>query len=163
MQRVLTLLAVLGVVVVLGGLQPVAAFADDSAGAPASGLVATSRAGLTSLLPSESRPADWGTGCGCGTSGSSWPSTSYSGGFWPGMSWGNPFWPWWAGMPLWQISALTGGTWPFGGFGFGYGGMMMPPPPMSPMSGVPGPMGGMSGSMGNMSGSMGNMDGSSGP
>ena len=158
MRRVLTLLAVLGVVVVLGGLQPVAAFADDSAGAPSSGLVATPGAGLTSLLPPESRPADWGTGCGCAS-----PTTSWTGGYWPGMSWGNPFWPWWAGMPIWQISALTGGTWPFGGWGGGWGGMMMPPPPMSSMGGMSGSMGGMYGSMSGMSGSMGSTDGSSGP
>jgi hypothetical protein len=28
-------------------------------------------------------------------------------------TWSNPFWPWWAGMPIAQISALTGFTWPY--------------------------------------------------
>jgi hypothetical protein len=28
-------------------------------------------------------------------------------------TWSNPFWPWWAGMPIAQISALTGYTWPY--------------------------------------------------
>jgi hypothetical protein len=156
MRRVLTLLAVIGVVGVLTGSQPVAAFADDGAAAPSSGLVMTSGAGLASLLPSESRPADWGTGCGCAApAASGWGPSA-------GASWGNPFWPWWAGMPIWQISALTGGTWPwYGGWGGGlpgWGGSMwgggMLPPPVSP-----GWMGGMAGAMGSMPGPM---DGSSG-
>ncbi len=90
MRRLLPALVLLGVLaILLAGFHPIPAYADDTlVGIPAS-LATAPVAGADSLLPISSAPAHW----------------------WGGWGWGG--WPWWAGMPLWQISALTGFTWPW--------------------------------------------------
>ena len=46
-----------------------------------------------------------------GWGGSTWGTSGWGGSPWgTGFGWGGP---WWAGMPLWSISAASGGTWPF--------------------------------------------------
>ena len=87
MRRALDVLVVLGVLAVLfTTAAPSPAYADDSATLPRVATVAVDSP--DSLLPPSGAPAQW------------W-----------GGGWGG--WPWWAGMPLWSISAVSGGTWPW--------------------------------------------------
>src|SRR5579884_2960683 len=118
MRRALDVLLVLAMLAVfISTANPSPAYADDTASL--SSVATFSVDGPSSLLAPSSEPAQW----------------------WGGWGWGG--WPWWAGMPLWQISAMTGYTWPWwsgfgwGGFGpwAGWGGM----PSWGGMSGWGGP------------------------
>src|SRR5688572_8506214 len=84
MRRALNVLLVLGLLAVFStSASPTPVHADDSATVARVAIVSVDSS-ESILLPS-SKPNWWG--------------------------WGG--WPWWAGMPLWQVSALSGGTWPW--------------------------------------------------
>lgn len=99
-------LALLAALVVAGvAATPVAAVTPRApAGEALGALVAPAPVGLADHLGPGS--------CGC-------PPWSMPWGWSPWDAWGGSWWPmgpWWAGMPLWQISALSGGTWPWAPF-----------------------------------------------
>ncbi|HEY7063002.1 MAG TPA: hypothetical protein VII06_16105 [Chloroflexota bacterium] len=97
------LLAVLGVLVLALTLSVAPAAAAGTGGA-------ADQPGVATVLgPGQTIVAD--NDCGCNRSSSSWGTTSGWGGSPVGMGFGMG--PWWAGQPLWAISAQTGGTWPF--------------------------------------------------
>ena len=94
MRRVLTVLAILTVIAVaLAPVSAAPAFANETVPVAPASLVTTPPEGLDSLLVPGSDPA--------------WHWLGWGG------SWGGGSWPWWAGMPVWSISALSGGVWPW--------------------------------------------------
>ena len=102
MRRIINVLVILGVLAFVLAVVPTPASADAPVSGTVSSLVATSAAGLDSLLLPSGTPSWYWLG------GSGWPWWGGSG--WPW--WSGYSWPWWAGMPISQISALTGYTWP---------------------------------------------------
>src|SRR5579884_1992380 len=103
MRRALDVLLVLAMLAVfISTANPSPAYADDTASL--SSVATFSVDGPSSLLAPSSEPAQW----------------------WGGWGWGG--WPWWAGMPLWQISAMTGYTWPWA-----YGPPLFLAPPLPPL------------------------------
>jgi hypothetical protein len=128
MLRFARVLGVLSLVAILGaGFQPATASAADEAGALPR-VEATTRMGLDALALPSSGPS-WqsvtahcpgmmglrssfdcsdtlsaGSSCDCPSMATLAPTSL--GGFGFGR-------PWWAGMPLWAISANSGGTWPW--------------------------------------------------
>ncbi|MBX5490696.1 MAG: hypothetical protein IRZ14_06020 [Chloroflexi bacterium] len=65
--------------------------------------IATSTANGGTLLSVQNEPAQWVGVCVIGV-----PSPCNAPIWW--VSWS---WPWWAFRPIWEISALTGFTWPW--------------------------------------------------
>jgi hypothetical protein len=101
------LLAVLGALVVMLAVAvapAAAAGAGDTTGHQ--GIDAVLGPGQTVLA--DHTPSD---GCSCSWGGSPPGMSGWGGSPWGmGFGWGGP---WWAGMPLWTISASSGGTWPW--------------------------------------------------
>jgi hypothetical protein len=102
------LLVVLGSLIVMltVAVAPAAAAGASELGVPQ---------GVGAVLgPGQTILADHTTSDNSGMSG--WGSSSLGTSGWGGSPWGMGFgWggPWWAGMPLWSISAASGGTWPW--------------------------------------------------